>query len=357
MNDLKYEIGNINISPKLADNNIWLNKEMLSELFNVSIPKINKFIKQIYASKELNQYYTSRTFIDKTKNNTLRTSLYYNLDIVYALELKINSKNAIAFRKWIINNFPNKDSLKIKPYKKRTSSIHYVAYLDMLGTKNIVNNDSNDNYLNDLNAIYQSAINLVNRTFKDEGKNNFSIRIFSDNILISTPLDKFSLNKSKLEHLINLVGYIQVNALKHGYLLRGGITKGAFYKNEAFVHGKALVDAVVLEEENAIYPRIIINRKELCETKPQFLHKDIDDFYYINYYHFSYIDNFDNFKYILLDLLKKYKKVDKVKQKIMWAITYHNEYFSDNTNSNMPQNKPIITQEEIKKIVQEEGKK
>lgn len=41
----------------------------------------------------------------------------------------------------------------------------------------------------------------------------------------------------------------------------------------------------------------------------------------------------------------------------MWAITYHNEYFSDNTNSNMPQNKPIITQEEIKKIVQEEGKK
>ena len=31
MNDLKYEIGNINISPKLADNNIWLNKEMLSE--------------------------------------------------------------------------------------------------------------------------------------------------------------------------------------------------------------------------------------------------------------------------------------------------------------------------------------
>lgn len=357
MNDLKYEIGNINISPKLADNDIWLNKEMLSELFNVSIPQINKFIKQIYASKELNQYYTSRTFIDKTKNNTLRKSLYYNLDIVYALGLRINSKNAIAFRKWFINNLPNKDSLKIKPYKKRKSSIHYVAYLDMLGTKDIVNNDSNDNYLNDLNAIYKSAINLVNCKFKDEGKNNFNIRIFSDNILIFTPLDNFLFDKSKLEHLINLVGYIQVNALKHGYLLRGGITRGAFYQNEAFVHGKALVDVVVLEEENAIYPRIIIDREEIFDTRKTFLYNDIDDFYYINYYYFSSIDNFDNFKYILLDLLKKYRKVDKVKQKIMWAITYHNKYFSDNTNSNMPKNKPIITQEEIIKIVQEEEKK
>lgn len=31
MNDLKYEIRNINISPKLADNNIWLNIEMFSK--------------------------------------------------------------------------------------------------------------------------------------------------------------------------------------------------------------------------------------------------------------------------------------------------------------------------------------
>lgn len=31
MNDFEYKIGNINISPKLADNNIWLNIKMFSK--------------------------------------------------------------------------------------------------------------------------------------------------------------------------------------------------------------------------------------------------------------------------------------------------------------------------------------
>lgn len=31
MFDLKYEVGSINISPKLADNNIWLNIKMFSK--------------------------------------------------------------------------------------------------------------------------------------------------------------------------------------------------------------------------------------------------------------------------------------------------------------------------------------
>jgi len=70
-----------------------------------------------------------------------------------------------------------------KTKKRLHSSQYYVAYIDILGTKKIVQNDENDNYLNDLNNICKNAIKRVS-WFWENKKDRF-IKIFSDNILIA----------------------------------------------------------------------------------------------------------------------------------------------------------------------------
>src|SRR5574344_387156 len=143
--------------------------------------------------------------------------------------------------------------------QRLTTSEYYVAYLDILGTKDIVKKDKNDKYLNALNSIYQNAILQAQASLANYNNKEFFVKIFSDNILIAINLEENErYSKTKLERLINLVGLIQLKTLEKGYLLRGAIAKGDFCKNDIFVHGKALVDAVILEENNAIYPRIIL---------------------------------------------------------------------------------------------------
>lgn len=339
----------------IKDNDtIWLNTKMLAELYGLSSFSINKLISELYDTGKLNKFMTSKIFIQDIDGSKKRDVVYYNLEVVLELAYKLNSKNAIGFRNWLTQNHLQEDKQIDKKHNKRSSKYYYVAYLDILGTKEHIANDENDIYLNNLNSIYQDAIIQIKKTKKEYKDKDFFIKIFSDNILISMPLIENKFNKEKLELLINLTGCIQVNALRYGYLLRGAITKGEFYKNDIFVHGKALVNAVVLEEKNAIYPRIIIDRAEIYNTNKLYLYNDIDDFYYVNYYYFSEVNNFSLFKSTLLRLLNNSRQNNKVKQKIMWTINYHNKYFKDKLNSHQDKIKPIILQEEIIKYTKME---
>lgn len=226
------------------------------------------------------------------------------------------------------------------------TSNYYLAYLDILGTRDIVAKDKGDKYLHELDRIYKKAIN--DKKFINEHNNkDIFAKIFSDNILLGIELNKDEeFNKPKLEKIINLTGLIQLNTLKEGYLLRGSIVRGDFCDTGIFVHGKALIEAVNLEENVAIYPRIIIQRKNVFLTNPAYITKDKDDYYYVNSYFFSYEKNFGIFKDKLLANLKK-EKNEKVKQKIMWFINYHNSYFKNNPVDNIPDIIPEITLEDI----------
>lgn len=141
----------------------------------------------------------------------------------------------------------------------RTSN-YCVAYLDVLGAEEFMENEQNDKFLNDLNSIYTDAVHDVKFTNLVTEK-DVHVKIFSDNILLAIKVDKKdNLRQNKIETIINLTGNIYNNALYHGYLMRGAITEGPFYKDDdsIFVYGKALIDAVKMEEKFAIYPRIIM---------------------------------------------------------------------------------------------------
>lgn len=260
---------------------------------------------------------------------------------------------------------------------KLTTSNYYLAYLDILGTKDIIAKDKDDKYLNELNEIYERAIN-TKLTINDWNHLHINAKIFSDNILLFVKADNKNDEKT-LGPLISLASIIQCEALTKGYLLRGSITYGNFFENERFVHGQALINAVNLEEKNAIYPRIIIDNNCLdcfkfittidgnclnCNIKEQssetcikycgkkIIKQDNDGFYFVNSYLSHIGGGFSNFKKQLLQILKKYKNNIKVKQKIMWSINYHNKFFINGhclTSGNH-----TITEEEIMSITQSE---
>ena len=217
---------------------------------------------------------------------------------------------------------------------------HCVAYLDVLGAKKFMAENS-DKFLNDLNSIYFDAVNDVIATGIVTGE-TVEVKIFSDNILLAIKTgDDPEEAKEKITKVLNVTANIYNNALWHGYLMRGAITVGDFFQNNVFVYGKALVDAVYMEENIAVYPRIMAH-ESLVKTHRQYFMDCIDGCFALNTFVFHGLP--DVYKFRLLELCKQHHNDIKVMQKIMWVIGCFNTYYT-----NKPGIKWQITKSEITK--------
>lgn len=70
------------------------------------------------------------------------------------------------------------------PRTNYKTSRHCVAYLDILGGKNIICNDEKNEHLNTINMIFEDALR-ESKIFANE----VFVKIFSDNILLALPTD------------------------------------------------------------------------------------------------------------------------------------------------------------------------
>lgn len=209
------------------------------------------------------------------------------------------------------------------PQIQLCTSKYCVAYLDILGSKNLIDNDKNNEFLNYLNMLCGDA--LLEVSFNKD----IFIKIFSDNILLAVNTEcEAQIRKGRIEALINRVGNIQNEILRYGYLVRGAIVEGDFFHNDVIVYGEALVKAVTDEEQIAIYPRVIV-QKDIFELLPHYFIMDEDNLVFLNQFIFSHALEYVNFKHQLLEMLKK-NPDEKYKQRIMWVINYYNNYLSFN---------------------------
>lgn len=97
------EDGNIRLDAKLEDESIWLTQQMMSELFDTTVPNINMHIKNIYDEKELDTKATIKDFliVRKEGRRTIsREIAHYNLDVIISVGYRIKSKIATQFRIW-----------------------------------------------------------------------------------------------------------------------------------------------------------------------------------------------------------------------------------------------------------------
>lgn len=226
------------------------------------------------------------------------------------------------------------------------NSEHVIIYLDFLGATDRIMNETRNIYLNQILSIYEDALNLVNII---KGNSLFvkkiEYKIFSDNMVIATNLKNIKFKSGRICCMLLIAAVIQVLALEKGWLIRGSVVVGNCTINDVIVWGKGLVKAYKLEENNAIYPRVIIDDSVISllhdvnstiKILGLVLKKDFDNIYYIDYLK-SGLEKYDSFKDDILNkilnstklMLKNDSCNFNVKQKLNWHINYLNNYCID----------------------------
>lgn len=158
---------------------------------------------------------------------------------------------------------------------------HFVAFLDLLGFKEMVASDlSSDNhqYLSKLFRCHQSAA----RMFQDDP--NCSITQFSDSIVISKPYESTSFG-----WFAKQVAQLQRLLLDEELLCRGGIAVNKHFTNGTFTFSAGLIAAYGVESQSARYPRVVVS-PEVIElvfpekaALPAYLVKEDDGLIFIDY--------------------------------------------------------------------------
>lgn len=95
------EEGNTKVEVLLKNEDVWLNTDALSTLFNIDRSGIVRHINNIYKDEELNQNSTCAKIAHMGNNGKqVYNTKYYNLDMIISIGFRVNSKKAIKFRTW-----------------------------------------------------------------------------------------------------------------------------------------------------------------------------------------------------------------------------------------------------------------
>jgi hypothetical protein len=142
----------------------------------------------------------------------------------------------------------------------------YVAFLDVLGFKKLVYSKNTKKITLYLKIVREAIDNLK---LIDSNKDIGSI-VISDSIILTMPFGENvhdSLNN--LRQLCIAILLIQRELVLHDIWLRGAISFGDthFDKTQNQIIGNAYIDAYLLEEKLAKYPRVILDNRIIGELK------------------------------------------------------------------------------------------
>lgn len=220
---------------------------------------------------------------------------------------------------------------------------YYLFYADILAMKKNIDSKDSELYLNYINNLYKDALNVISGIYEDIYRTGIKVRIFSDNIVIAIKQEGNIIDSQeaiKRTVIIEIAALMQVLALKYSLLIRGSVVIGDFYIDDNFIYGKALTRAYNLENEVAIYPRIIIDDNCIEHFRSMYLDKfivkDTDDVKYINSFecHYNIAKKYkeDEIKDIREILWKKLseKNTCKINQKVHWLVNRFNEFCLNN---------------------------
>ena len=230
-------------------------------------------------------------------------------------------------------------------YEKR-----FVAFLDILGFKEMIKETYiNGEEFNRIKKVLGKIANMKDLNYHDKYPQNEigkDVSVFSDSIIISYSAD-MSIGAPLLHILIDLV-HLCINLLSNNIFVRGGITFGEIIHNENVCFGPAMIKAYEIEQKEAFYPRIVVDKaavqkglllhgiadtSEIKEYIEQVINEGEDGLFFLDILFASEdeIGNFDEYlcflneikTYLVQHLSKKYP--DNVKQKYIWFARYFNE--------------------------------
>ncbi len=97
------QAGEQSIEARYEDETIWLTQQMMTELFQTTVPNISMHIRNIYDEGELAPMTTvkkSLTVRQEGHRQVKRELEYYSLDMVISVGYRVNSRRATQFRQW-----------------------------------------------------------------------------------------------------------------------------------------------------------------------------------------------------------------------------------------------------------------
>ncbi|HBO4973960.1 MULTISPECIES: hypothetical protein [Pseudomonas aeruginosa group] len=128
---------------------------------------------------------------------------------------------------------------------------HYVAFLDILGFKAMVESEVKSGegfFLRKLYNCHQKAKSIF------ESDPELSVIQFSDSIVISRPY-----SKCYFESFVERICMYQRYLLEEGLLCRGGVAVNQHFNDESFTFSAGLIDAYMVESTSAKYPRVVVS--------------------------------------------------------------------------------------------------
>ena len=214
---------------------------------------------------------------------------------------------------------------------------YVIAYIDFLGMKNQMKSESSFKSLYLMKALLTSVRHKA-AFIKDINKlDSYIIKVFSDNIVIAQKLQT-ELESSQIISMINLISLLQFEAyFQFDFALRGGMYVGELYIDDTIVWGTGLIQAYQIENDLAIYPRVIVSQTvideyDACLEKSinilALIKQDKDGYWFVDF--LNAIPNLRIIPQISEDLVRKSMQLvsanDRVKQKINWLISYFNSH-------------------------------
>lgn len=221
-----------------------------------------------------------------------------------------------------------------------------ILYFDILGYKAMIEEFKDENqFLELIQSCIDQSLKIL--SIFDE----IEYAMFSDNFIFVLPFHESDKDASaKLEQFLKLACILQVTFISNSLFIRGSITIGNIYVNKNnFVFGKGLVEAYMLENNEAKFPRIIFSEKlndiiKKIHIKSHYYMIDFDKKYFLNYlsYYADLIINRDtsnfpeakqivahlffNHKYLILNSANEFANNIRVLNKYKWSMRYHNAF-------------------------------
>ena len=228
-----------------------------------------------------------------------------------------------------------------KPIEKK----YVIAYVDLLGTQELLSNKDTDDIFEHLFYSYLTATKL----FPNLEKLNLDLmqfKVFSDNILVAYPVENADNKETVFEaykRIRTFLYFFLPLFTRKGILFRGAITINNLLINDLMVWGAGLSEAVYLEENIAIYPRIVISENLLkifdeyklvgVEYEEKFsCLRDSDDCVYFDFFDYNDFGAMDGYlppaKSKIIEKIQKEKdgkNRTKILQKYYWFKNYLDE--------------------------------
>ncbi len=85
---------------RVNEETVWLTQEQIAMLFGVKRPAITKHIRNIFETKELEEISVCSILERTASDGKTYMTQFYNLDMILSVGYRVNSKNAVTFRRW-----------------------------------------------------------------------------------------------------------------------------------------------------------------------------------------------------------------------------------------------------------------